>query len=290
MGSAPPPTPPLPDDASPLGTGDQLAIVLSCIAAFLGILLVLFEKTHLLVVLYAALMFGLLVYPVLVICRRMPRWTKGAMFSAVALLVVSIAYLAWPKSEKKGIDERHKLLATEPETRKAILPVPQISDSPRPQHPTRKAPKALAALPSSQRPYIFEEAIRSVNEDNEFRVQFKNSSTFPATDVTTQLIGAAFQTEPDWSKVEPSFAPPTSNGDVGGGVTIESPVSSGKKEFPTLFDLAKNGTYKFVIFGQVSYRDLSGSRYQSRFCAMWNPQGNEFTTCPTNAFVSGQRP
>jgi membrane protein implicated in regulation of membrane protease activity len=273
MDSEPRSGPPPLNKRTPLGAGDELAIVLFCFASVIGIALVLVEKTRSLVVALAAVMFGLLAYPVIVICRRLPRWSMAIMFPLAAVLVGCIAYLGWPKakeSEAKGEKQPHSV---SPEPVRVVPPIAQ--------------PKRAV---SPQRPFIFFDSIKPVSDETEFRVVFKNSTSSPATDVTTQLLGVVFQSEPEWSRIEPRFPPPSSSGDVGGEMAIESPVSTGKKENPNLFNLTKNGTYKFVLFGEVTYRDLAGNTYQSRFCSIWNPQGDIFTTCPANRFVKGQKP
>jgi membrane protein implicated in regulation of membrane protease activity len=289
MGSEPAPAPITPSKRTPLGAGDELAIVLFCLASVIGIALVLVEKTRSSVVALAALIFGLLVYPVIVICRRMPRWSLAAMFSLAAILVVAISYIGWPKAKESDGKSQNPPHSVSPERTHVVPPIAPPAAQPKKSNSHHGIQKD-----SPQRPFIFFDSIRPVNDETEFRVVFKNSSSFPATDVTTQLVGMVYQSEPDWSRIEsqiePRFSPPTSSGDVGGGMTIESPISSGKNENPTLFSLTKSGTHKFAILGEVSYRDLAGKDYQSRFCSMWNPQKDIFTTCPANGFVKGQRP
>src|SRR5262249_7066004 len=127
-----------------------------------------------------------------------------------------------------------------------------------------------------------------INEEKEVQVVFLNSSDYPAIGTTTQILWFAADSV-DFSMFEPSFALPSSSGNVAPRSRISCRSKTGKEDMPELFMKVKTGQTLAYIFGQVSYTDLDGNSYQSRFCSQWVPSTNEFIECPKSKFVEGQK-
>jgi hypothetical protein len=128
------------------------------------------------------------------------------------------------------------------------------------------------------------------NDETSVQVVFHNASDYPATNVTTQIEWVTTAQEIDWQTFQPKLAAPVSSGDVAPGLRIACKSSTGKKEYPTIFNRIEQGNYKAYVFGQVTYKDLQGNSYEPRFCAQWVPENDTFQECPANAFVAGEKP
>jgi hypothetical protein len=154
---------------------------------------------------------------------------------------------------------------------------------------TQSTPSNTTQDPA-KRPFIYKESVSLINDETTVQVVFHNASDFPATNVTTQIAWISTNSEIDWPTFEPQFAAPTSSGDVAPELRIASTASTGKKEYPAIFDLIKQGSHKAYVFGEVRYRDLQGNSYEPRFCVQFVPENDTFQECPANAFVAGEKP
>lgn len=170
------------------------------------------------------------------------------------------------------------------------VPVDRTLD-PLSRHSSNPSPESKSTTESPrERPLLFRESIRLVDDEGRVEVVFWNSSSQPAIDVTTQIQWAIGDLNFDVTIFEPSLAVPQSIGNVAPNGRLATHASTGKKEDPATFDQIKKGTKVAYIFVQVTYQDISGHSYQPRFCSTWLPETNAFRECPRGKFVSGQKP
>jgi hypothetical protein len=153
------------------------------------------------------------------------------------------------------------------------------------------ASKKLASVPI-HRPYLYKGKIELAEDEQIVRVKFKNESDLPALEVTTQIQWVVFDAVQAITHFIPEFGDPGSSGNVAPRQEIACSARTGKADFPDSFTAAKEGKMAAYVFGQITYKDLDGRRYQPRFCAHWIPSGGAayFEECAPNDFTKGQIP
>src|SRR6478672_13506587 len=84
-----------------ISDSDRFAVILFCFAGVMALVLYLVEKTPLSISMALAIMFVLLVYPILHYCHKTP--TRVLVLIFVALATVALGYATWPKKENPNI-------------------------------------------------------------------------------------------------------------------------------------------------------------------------------------------
>ncbi len=157
--------------------------------------------------------------------------------------------------------------------------------------PPKLKPIPPLAMPAADRPYVFAEATRLIDEDRKLQILLHNSGKTPALGLMSTTRLAIVTLDFDMDKIKPeNLAKPEGSSTLAPGGVAVAELDTKKNENPLEFDMAKTGQRSWLAFGFAQYHDLNDRSYEPRFCFRWSVTDVRFVPCPPNAFVAGQKP
>jgi hypothetical protein len=150
---------------------------------------------------------------------------------------------------------------------------------------------AALALNISQRAYVLAEAATWTDNGKSVSVFVRNSGVSPARKVTvrSQLIAFGGNYSVDSMIGEGKLPPAGSIGTVPAGSTIQTRNLFQGKQGEMAIKGIKAGVVSVYEYGIITYSDIFGNLYQSRFCFTYDgARANGFITCGPTRFVQDQ--